>query len=63
MSRIETIEHLLDTHAADLVEELLEAGAKEGGEPWFKIVRRKLVLFKNDIETLRVRDDWVRRRR
>lgn len=36
------IDALLDKAAAELVEELLASCAKEGSEPWFNIVRRKL---------------------
>lgn len=47
-----TAQHLLITKAsAELVEELLINCSKEGGEPWFHIIERKMKRFCNDIRT------------
>lgn len=47
------IDALLDKAAAELVEELLASCAREGGEPWFNIVRRKLEKVANSTNFVR----------
>lgn len=56
---MQTVDTIIDRAAAELVEELLEAGAKgDGSPPWFIIVRRKMHRLREDIKRAEVLYEW-----
>lgn len=61
MTRIKkqiTVDALIDKVSAELIEALLQAGAKDGSQPWFFIARNKLRSFHSAIEQIEVRSHW-----
>jgi hypothetical protein len=48
-----TINQLIDKAAAELVEQLLKETCKDGGEPWFFVIRRKLAALASELKERR----------